>query len=168
MEKDYIILSHEKEYPGYTGTEEWMIVTDLSKEELVARYPEKSKIWEISVIITTEMAKVMDRYQFNEKKHRIRSLETEESIDEMDQDFEDPNGEDITVSLWVEEALDTLPEDQRRRVYQHFCEGHSISAISRQEHVNMYTVRKSINKGLRHLREYCGVIPVAGKVVPNA
>ena len=36
MEKDYVILNIEKEYPGYTGTEKWLIITDLSEEEFAA------------------------------------------------------------------------------------------------------------------------------------
>ena len=40
MKNEYVILNLEKEYPGYTGTEKWMIITDLIEEEFASRYPE--------------------------------------------------------------------------------------------------------------------------------
>ena len=55
MEKDYVILSIEKEYPGYTGTEKWMIITDLSEEEFAAIHPEQYSYWNEAVIMSTAM-----------------------------------------------------------------------------------------------------------------
>ncbi len=41
MEKDYVILNIEQEYPGFSGTEKWIIITDLSEEEIAKLYPEQ-------------------------------------------------------------------------------------------------------------------------------
>ncbi|MBR3356029.1 MAG: hypothetical protein IKG47_11910 [Oscillospiraceae bacterium] len=45
MEKEYVILNVEKECPGYTGTEKWMIITDLSEEQFKEAYPEQYPFW---------------------------------------------------------------------------------------------------------------------------
>ncbi len=157
MKNDYVILNIEKEYPGYTGTEKWILATDLSEEEFLTKYPEEAELWMASVVISREMAKVMFRYDFNDRKHLQRSSETEVSTDDMDLEFEDPGAQDEITNIWIREALDALPEDQCRRIRSHYLSGYSIKDIAEEERVNRYTVRKSIKKGLQHLRDYCGV-----------
>lgn len=103
--KDYWIIDVEEEYPGYTGTEKWILITELAEEEFHTRHPEKSDLWKSSVVISKEMAKVMFCYDFNDRKHLQRSMETEDSMDEMELDVEDPGAQDTFLSLWVEEAL---------------------------------------------------------------
>ena len=165
MGKDYVILNIEKEYPGYTGKEKWILATDLSEDEFHVRHPEEAKLWKSSVVISKEMAKVMFRYDFNDWKHLQRSTETEVSLDDMDLEFEDPDTQDEISNIWLREALAILPDDQCRRIRNHFLSGYSIKDIAEGEKVNRYTVRKSIKKGLQHLREYCGVaLPKNGGV----
>ena len=65
MEKEYVILNVEKEYPGYTGTEKWMIITDLSEEQFAELYPEQYLCWKEAVILNLEMGKEIIRYHNN-------------------------------------------------------------------------------------------------------
>ena len=165
--KDYWIIDVEEEYPGYTGTEKWILITELSEEEFHTRHPEKPDLWKSSVVISKEMAKVMFCYDFNDRKHLQRSMETEDSMDEMELDVEDPGAQDTFLSLWVEEALNTLTEDQRRRVSMHYLQGYSFTDIAKAEGVKRNNVRKSVERGLRRLREYCGVTPSKSEVMRN-
>ena len=89
-------------------------------------------------------------------------------MDEMELDMEDPDAQDTLLSLWVEEALNTLTEDQRRRVSMHYLQGYSFTDIAKAEGVKRNNVRKSVDRGLRRLREYCGVTPSKSEAMQNA
>ncbi|GAA6493047.1 hypothetical protein K280104A7_26110 [Candidatus Bariatricus faecipullorum] len=53
----------------------------------------------------------------------------------------------------VYEAISTLPEKQRQRVYAHFILGISMADISRMEGTSVSTVHESIHRGLRRLKK---------------
>ena len=167
MKKDYVILNIEKEYPGFTGTEKWILITDLSEKEFLEKHPEETDLWRASVVVSKEMAKVMYQHDFNDRKHLQRSMETEVSMDDPGLELEDLGTQEEIKNIWVEEALDTLPEDQSRRICKHYLSGYSLKEISEDEKVNLYTVRKSIKKGLQHLREYCDVTLSKTEAVQN-
>ena len=73
MGKDYRILDLEKEYPGYTGTERWLIITDLEEAEFALKYPREHCLWEDAVIMSSRAGNELRRFKNNEMKHsRIR------------------------------------------------------------------------------------------------
>ena len=49
-------------------------------------------------------------------------------------------------------ALNSLSEKQARRIYAHFFLGMSKTAIAKTEGISEFTVRDSIKRGLRNLR----------------
>ncbi|WP_070087988.1 RNA polymerase sigma factor [Merdimonas faecis] len=53
----------------------------------------------------------------------------------------------------VYEAISTLPEKQRQRVYAHFILGISMADISRMEGTSVSMVHESIHRGLRRLKK---------------
>ncbi len=53
----------------------------------------------------------------------------------------------------VYEAISTLPEKQRQRVYAHFILGISMADIARMEGTSVSTVHESIHRGLRRLKK---------------
>lgn len=53
----------------------------------------------------------------------------------------------------VYEAISTLPEKQRQRVYAHFILGISMADIARMEGTAVSTVHESIHRGLRRLKK---------------
>ena len=107
MKKDYVILNIEKEYPGYTGTEKWMIITDLTEDQFSKQYPKEYKRWKKAV--------------------------------------------------WIRDALSTLPETQRRRVYMFYVLGMTVDDIVNKEKASRASVRQSLERGIANLREYCEV-----------
>lgn len=50
-------------------------------------------------------------------------------------------------------AIDALPDKQARRIYAHYFLGVSKSTIAKAEGVNEGTIRRSIQRGLRHIGE---------------
>lgn len=41
FKKDCKVINLKYEYPGYTGVEQWAIITDLSEDELCTKYAEQ-------------------------------------------------------------------------------------------------------------------------------
>ena len=157
MEKDYVILSIEKEYPGYTGTEKWMIITDLSEEEFAAIHPDQYSYWNEAVIMSTAMGAEIARYRCNERKHEWRSRMKETPIEDEALFIEDKTASDEFSNLWLRSALDILTPQQRARVTEHYVLGFSEKAIARHEGVNQSTVHRSIKKAVRNLQKYCDI-----------
>ena len=62
MEKEYKIIDLAKEYEGFTGDIQYAIVTDLTEEELEARYGEELTDFHPFVILSGEMFNVMNEY----------------------------------------------------------------------------------------------------------
>ena len=70
------------------------------------------------------------------------TLEVSEEIMELAEDH---------AALYV--AIDRLPPVQARRVYARFILGRSVTAIARAEGVNKCQITRSIDFGLKNLRE---------------
>lgn len=54
----------------------------------------------------------------------------------------------------LEEALATLTDDQRRRVYEHIIMERSNLSIATDEGVDASTVRQTISRGLKNLKKF--------------
>ena len=76
MRREYWIRDLRKEYPGYTGDEKWMIITDLSETELMET-EETREILHCSVVVSYEMGRAMRKYEDSEKKHSKRKRNRE-------------------------------------------------------------------------------------------
>ena len=154
MERDYIVLKLETEYPGYTGKEKWMIITDLSEEQFAGLYPGDYWMWKEAVVVSKEIGVEILRYRVNENKHRRRMLRQEDPFGEEALDIEDEKVSEEYSNLWLKDALDTLPPDQRRRIKRRYVLGFSEKAIAEHEGVNQSTVHRSIKRGIRNLQKY--------------
>lgn len=54
----------------------------------------------------------------------------------------------------LDEALASLTEDQRRRVYEHIVMERSNHSIATDEGVDVSTVRQTISRGLKNLKKF--------------
>ena len=90
------------------------------------------------------------------RNHAYYSLDRSDEL-EREMLFASPSCEDnffrehMACSLFS--ALQELPVAQSRRVYAHYILGISYMTIARAEGVNEGNVRKSIARGLRHLKK---------------
>lgn len=154
MGKDYVILNIEYEYPGFTGTEKWMIITDLSEEEFAVLYPEKYLCWKEAVIMSVEMGKEVIRYHNNNRKHAIRNadmvpLQDIEAIPQKkvvkDNTIKDP----LTKA-----ALGTVTEKQRRRILGFYQAELTKKEIAEAEECSTQAVGQSIDNGIKRMKKY--------------
>ena len=154
MEKDYVILNIEKEYPGYTGTEKWLIITDLSEEVFSEMYPEQYPYWREAVIVSMEMGKEIIRYHNNEKKHEMRKRRSEIPLDIdrlKDIPAKAPKERGICNPKLIA-SVKTLSETEERRILKHCVYNYPLKEIALQEKCSPSAVRISIRRGLNKMR----------------
>ena len=156
MKKDYVILNIEKEYPGYTGTEKWMIITDLTEKEFSELYPDKYRNWNKAVVVNTEIGKAIIEFKNNDRKHEWRELSGLVVISEDEESFDavDPYSSATEMQGWIKDALDTLTDKQKMRVQRYYLLGYSLKEIALAERKSIVTIQKSIQTGLRKMRQY--------------
>ena len=158
MKNEYVILNLEKEYPGYTGTEKWMIITDLTEEEFASRYPEISPKWKQAVIVSEKIGREIVHFQSNERKYLKHAVEDEVSFETLenvawkDEEEEEKEEEEIKNPL-LREALELLSPIQHSRIVMHYLEGYSSKELAETEGVSVHAINKSIKRGRESLKE---------------
>ena len=101
FKKDCKVINLKYEYPGYTGIEQWAIITDLSEEDLCTKYAEQIAPFRPYILLSASFGVVRDDYRRNEKKHQMRATR---NIDAFHYDDE------LTTSFH-HELIDVSTED---------------------------------------------------------
>ena len=168
FKNDCKVLSFAKEYPGYVGNEKYMILTDLSKEELIRKYGALLKNYEPYLIESMRLYSPIADYKKNEDKFEKRNARNTISI-EVDVDDEQTitslQVQDVlTASLndslneelhnAIRQALKTLTNNQRRRLVMWALEGKTMSEIAELEGVSKQMIWLSIQEAKNKLKKY--------------
>ena len=61
FKNDCKVIRLDAEYTGYTGDTKYAIITDLTEEELSARYPAEIKRYIPFVLLSSEMGRAISR-----------------------------------------------------------------------------------------------------------
>ena len=182
--KECTVISLGAEYPGLTGTEKYLILTDLSEEKAREKYKEELSELEPCVIWKKEMLEIMNDYNRNEEKYGMRAMREEERRKEdffSGRPFQEPAvegiEEEIVYRLVEEErepardaaltrAILRLTEKQKRRLWLRIWFGFTYEQISKIEGIGKMNAERSIKRALIRLKnsieEETGVLP-AGK-----
>lgn len=120
----------EDEYPGWTGTEKFIIVTDLSEEVVKEKYPKVLAEMKPYLIISNAIGKIRKEENNRERNHQ-RLAKKYESNFSFDDDTENCHEELVNckemelaqLSIDMKEALTTLTDVERRRIVLHYYEG---------------------------------------------
>jgi hypothetical protein len=171
FKKDCKVLTLAKEYPGYVGYEKYMILTDLSKEDLIRKYGTLLNNYEPYIVASMLLYSPIADYEKNEDKFEKRHVRNTVSI-EVDSD-----DEQTFLSLQVEDYLTTsldecckeeirrrvlsalrkLPDIQRRRLILWVENEQSLTKIAKIERVSIPTVYKSIECAKKNFKKYFGL-----------
>ena len=155
---DCKVLRMKQEYPGYTGDILWIIVSDLTEEQIFERYPEEVKSYTPFVHMTREMYVPIADYEKNRLKFYYREKDHGDAYGYEDGTFECYHPEMIVDPFEMEQheelknSLACLNSTQRRRVIKRFYEGMSVAAIADEEHTTRQAVNKSIVAAINNLR----------------
>ncbi len=162
--KEYELINLGFEYPGMTGGARWAVITDLDIHELEERYRDELSIFKPYVVMTTEQGKAIREYEQNEKKHSMRSLRHHDLLGYEDGTteylhsvFSDNEPEERTIDKLeyekVREAIEKLPEVQKRRCILYFYYGLDEKKIAKAEGVTQQMVSKSLAQAMKNLKE---------------
>ena len=78
------LINLRYEYQGYTGTEIWAIVSELSEKELFEKYPDVISRYTPFVLLSIEQGKVIDESYRNTHKYEMRCKRTYDLYDYKD------------------------------------------------------------------------------------
>lgn len=155
------VIDLKYEYSGYTGTERFAVITELTAKEILAKYPEQIKPYIPFMILSPAFGEVRDEYRRNEKKHSARATR---SVDAFSYDDEvmaafhpELIGETLeqeyfnTKYLW--EAIQALEEKQRQRIILYFFAGLTEREIAEIYECSSAAIHYSIELAIKNLKK---------------
>ena len=159
---DCEVVETKYEYPQYTGVEKWIIITDLTEEELNSKYAEQIAPLKPYIILSRSFGDVRKDFRRNEKKHHMRAVRSGHAFD-FSEETEEHHTEIATNDLEedflyreeIEElrnAIQLLTQTQRERLIKFFFEGKSSRVIAKEEGVAYSAVDKSIAAAIKNLK----------------
>ncbi|MCH5296719.1 MAG: sigma-70 family RNA polymerase sigma factor [Ruminococcus sp.] len=151
-----------EEYSNFIGVEQWIIITDLSVDELNIKY--ESIIAEYSPYIKLSVAQGEPIIGYNriEDKHRKRKKLYEDSLPDFNEDDEVYNQlsqdedfvSDLMLREYIKEILMLIPtERQRDRIIKHYLYGKTATEIAAEENLTPQAVNQSIRAGINNLKK---------------
>ena len=169
------VLYLEREYPNHLGNADWLIISDLSEEQLQKRFSETLSKYIPYILLSNEQGEPILESIRNNHKHEMRSKRTAEPFNYDDEllplfhsellSFVDPleEKEKIIERAKEEHALDELiikvqktlslmKPIQRDRLIKNVVRGLSSRKIAKEEGVNYSTVDKSIRAAKKNFR----------------
>lgn len=151
----------EDEYPGWTGTEKYIVFSKLNRKDLEHRFPEITKYLSPYILIDRTISKALVDYKNNEKKHNWRAAngQTGFGFDEYTELHyaelvSDHMEEDVMLQILLEQAMAQLTEVQRRRVKLRYFEGLTYAQIAKLEQTSDPAILKSIVSALEKMKKF--------------
>lgn len=156
------IINLNYEYPGYKGDISWAIVSELTENEILKKYPEEIKKYIPFVWLSSMQGKVFVESERNSHKHKMRAsryldaygydddigvYHSELVVDSFDEE-RDREFDSFRLHL----ALQKLNPKQRERTIKYFLNGKSLKEIAVEEGVAFSAVDKSISAALCNLK----------------
>lgn len=156
------VISLKYEYPGYMGTEQWAIITDLSEAELDEKYAEQIAPYKPFILLSASFGNIRDDYRRNEKKHEMRAIRSIVPFD-FDENLLAVHHHELIVDSFAENlceekcekvrnALSSLKPLQKQRVIKYFFDSKSTYEIAEEEGCSHQAVCKSIGAALQKLK----------------
>lgn len=166
------------EYFDFIGTEKYAIVTDLTKEELLVKYPEVICKYIPFILLSIPHGEVIREFYRNEDKFQKRDIRNhdlygyEEGISErFNSEFVDTYEDPVQMAvreeyekeaehvrqrniLKVQKTLSLMKPIQRDRLIKSVVKGMSSREIAKKEGVNYSTVDKSISAAKKNFKKY--------------
>ena len=153
------IVNLRYEYPGYTGTENFGIITHLTEDELRKMYAGVIEQYEPFILLPPGMTAIRRAYKRNEDKFYKRSIRGH--LFSIDDEFEEHHPELVAsdekekeLHEALKEALQQLPEIQARRIRLYYFEGYQKLQIATMEGVAEAVVGRSIAKGIKNMKNF--------------
>lgn len=163
--KEYEIINLDYEYPGYKGVCTYAIISDLPEKVMLQKYEKELNEYAPFVYLTNEQGEAIRTYRKNEHKHEMRQLRRGDKYAYEDSTSEEHHRELIADDLFelvvaslereqIRDAINTLTDVQKRRVYLYFFEGMTEREIAQKEGVCHKAVEKSLTASLEKIKKF--------------
>lgn len=144
----------------FTGEEKYGIITDLSTNELERKYSPLLSEFEPYILLSQEYGEVRKEFIKNNKKFEMRAIRGH--LFSIDDQFEEHHPEFSSISenstlidsMVIKDAIERLPEDQKRRIIAFYYKGYSALQIAQQEGLSSQAIDKSLAKGRKNLKKF--------------
>lgn len=154
------LINLKYEYPGYTGIEKWLIITDLSEGTLIDTYKGIIEKYKPYILMTKEQGAAITSFDSNEKKHYERNLNLCDMYGYEDDTFETYHPEmicDFFNEYYhkyddLQEALIEVKPLIKKRIYKYYFLGYSYTEIAYEENVSVGAVKNSIERTLKQMK----------------
>lgn len=165
------VINLQYEYEGYDGEEKWAIVTELSKQDLLEKYPEIVGAYVPFVLLSVAQGEAIHIFNQNEDKFRKRKNNNEdvfgydEGLTELfhlevlsldyweEKDEEERKGLHDEMVAFIVKAVEDLKPIQRSRLKASFFDGKTTREIAEEEGVSHTAVVHSINAAIKNLKK---------------
>lgn len=163
------VINLKYEYRGYTGDEQYAIVSELSERELWEKYPDIIQTYVPFVLLSVAQGQVIEDFDRNEDKFEKRQKRDKDILSFASDDTERFHArlieEDFVEGLLREEtrfsecralqkAFEVLTPVQSRRIIKYYVQRRTLREIAKEEEVCFSMVDKSIKSGLEKMRKY--------------
>lgn len=168
FKKECRLINLRYEYNGYIGNEKWAIVSELTEQEIIKKYPEEIKGYTPFVLLSVEQGEAIGDYNRNEDKFRKRSVNNEDAYGYEEGLTECFHKELITGDYWEEQermetqriefeclhkAMLELTPKQKKRITQHYVQGKSSRKIGMEENVSYQVIDRSIHAAVKKMKK---------------
>lgn len=159
---DCKIINLKYEYPGYKGDISWAILSELTEEELLTKYPEEIKRYIPFIWLSSVHREAFAESERNNKKHKMREIRHFD-IQGYDDDMSIHHSELVIdcfeeerereVDAWrLKNAIQKLKSKQRERIIKIFYEGKNSRQVAKEDGISYSAVDKSISNALCNLK----------------
>lgn len=157
------VINLKYEYEGYTGREQWAIITELSEKEILLKYGDFVQDYIPFLVLPLSYGKIRREFKRNENKHYMRLLRGH--IFTLDEEFDEHHPEVATEDCMVQilanernqtlwNAINTLGEKQRRRLLSYYFKGKTYREIADEEGVDHKAIVRSVEAAVRKLKKF--------------
>lgn len=166
------VINLKYEYEGYTGEEQWAIVSELSEKELFEKYPDIISRYIPFVLLSVEQGKAVYEFRRNESKFYKRSLNNEDAFgyddeligifhseavvpgfveQQIAEEYEEARYQ-LKMKL-LDKALSSLTEKQYKYLIARYVANKSAREIAKEEGVAHQVIDRHLNAAKKKIRK---------------
>ncbi len=167
FKKECYVIRMSKEYPGYRDKIKCVILSELSEDEIKAKYGELLKNCSPYLVTTIAIQEVVKEYRWNDAKYYQREHDYVDfalSSEDMDRYFFElmaPSAEDDFVVFQEREeiqrrvriTLSKLPEQQKRLLVKRYFQEKTLKRIGKEEGFTERTTSNAVRVAKREFAE---------------
>lgn len=168
FESECKLINLKYEYQGYTGDEQWAIVSELTEQEIFLKYPEEAGQYMPFVLLSAEQGEVIKDYIQVEDRYRKRRINNEDAFgydDDLTQRFHSEAAvpdfieqqeideyyrkrAELKMEL-LEKAIASLTEKQKKYLTLRYLYQKSAREIAREEGIAHQVIDRHILAGVK-------------------